>query len=61
MTEWTGYVGPLKLSKLSTTRSNNTGRGRDSLFRLNFNTAAKPHPKNAGDYFEKCNGAKAKS
>jgi len=60
MTGWTGYVEPLNLSKSSKTGSNNTGTGRDSLFRLNFNTEAKSHPKNAGDYFEKCNGAKAK-
>ena len=62
MTGWTEYVEPLNLSKSSTTRSNNTDAGRDSFFfRLNFNTEAKSHPKNAGDYFEKCNGAKAKS
>ena len=41
MTGWTGYVD---LSKSSTTRSNNTGTGKDSLFRLNFNTEAMSHP-----------------
>ena len=52
MTGWTGYVGPKNLSKSSSTGSNIIGTGRDSLFRLLFNTKAKSHPKNAGDYFE---------